>query len=170
MSGENPKPPRGGAQPSESAAGRRRRNREMKIDSLNHINIRTMQMEETKDWYCDVLGLEIGFRPPFDEHGYWLYTGDVAIVHLSYSEDGKPRRTVAEAMGEGLDHIGLFGTGYHDMLARLERLSIKHDKRLVGGGKIAQVFLYDPNGVLVELGYDVESEGIDIRTFEKVPA
>ena len=44
----------------------------MKIDSLNHINIRTMKMEETKDWYCDVLGLEIGFRPPFDEHGYWL--------------------------------------------------------------------------------------------------
>ena len=143
---------------------------QMKIDSLNHINIRTMNMEETKDWYCDVLGLEIGFRPPFDEHGYWLYAGDVAIVHLSYSEDGKPLRTVPEAMGDGLDHIGLFGTGYHEMVSRLEGTSIWHDKRLVGGGKIAQVFLYDPNGVLVELGYDVESEGIDIAAFEKVPA
>ena len=142
----------------------------MKIDTLDHINIRTMKMEETKDWYCGVLGLEVGFRPPFDEHGYWLYAGGVAIVHLSYGEDGAPRRTVREAMGDGLDHIGLSGTGYHDMLARLRRLSVAHDKRLVGGGRIAQVFLHDPNGVLVELGYDVESEGIDTAAFEKVPA
>ena len=73
-------------------------------------------------------------------------------------------------MGDGLDHIGLFGTGYHEMLASLDRQKIWNDRRLVGGGKIAQVFVYDPNGVLVELGYDVESEGIDVSTLETVPA
>ena len=142
----------------------------MKIDSLNHINIRTMKMEETKDWYCDVLGLEVGFRPPFDEHGYWLYAGETAIVHLSYSEDGEPLRTRPEAMGDGLDHVGLWGSGYHEMMASLEAKNVSYDRRVVGGGKIAQLFLYDPNGVLVELGYDVEKEGIDINTIVAVPA
>ena len=139
----------------------------MKIDNLNHINIRTMKMEETKDWYCDVLGLKAGFRPPFDEHGYWLYAGSTSIVHLSYSEENKPPRTVPDAMGDGLDHTGLFATGYHDMVRHLDSLSIEFENRLAGGDKIAQIFLYDPNGVLIELGYEVETEGIDTESFEE---
>ncbi len=145
----------------------------MRIDTLNHINIRTVKMEETKDFFCDVLGLEIGFRPPFDDHGYWLYAGDVAIVHLSPSEAAAPRRTTPDAMGDGLDHIGLAASGYREMRRALERRGVAHDKRLVGGGKIVQIFLHDPNGVLVELGYDVDAEGIDVaEEFRKdlVPA
>lgn len=80
----------------------------MAIKELNHINIRTDQMEETKDFFVDVVGLEIGFRPPFDSHGYWLYCGDVPIVHLSLSDPEGDPRTIASGRGEGLDHIGLF--------------------------------------------------------------
>ena len=58
----------------------------MAINELNHINIRTVKMEETKDFFVDVVGLEIGFRPDFPSHGYWLYCGDVPIVHLSLSD------------------------------------------------------------------------------------
>lgn len=142
----------------------------MKIDMLNHINIRTLKMEETREFFCDVLGLEIGFRPPFDEHGYWLYAGDVAIVHLSPSAEDAPRRTVPDAMGDGLDHVGLAASGYRDMLERLDRFGVAYDTRLVGGGRIAQIFIHDPNGVLVELAYDVAAEGIDAAAFDMVPA
>ena len=48
----------------------------MGITELNHINIRTTKMEETKDFFIDIVGLEIGWRPDFDSHGYWLYCGD----------------------------------------------------------------------------------------------
>ena len=139
----------------------------MKVARLNHINIRTMKMEETKDFYVEKLGLEIGFRPPLDEHGYWLYADDIAIVHLSYSQDGEARRTHAESMGDGLDHIGLDAEGFDAMLGHLRRNGIRYNKRLVGGGTIAQIFFYDPNGVLVELAYDVVTEGIDPATFEE---
>jgi catechol 2,3-dioxygenase-like lactoylglutathione lyase family enzyme len=39
-------------------------------------------MEQTKDFYCGVLGLEIQRSPPGDFSGYWLYSGCVATVHL----------------------------------------------------------------------------------------
>ena len=58
----------------------------MAINELNHINIRTVKMEETKNFFVDVVGLEIGFRPDFPSHGYWLYCGEVPIVHLSLSD------------------------------------------------------------------------------------
>ena len=142
----------------------------MTITSLNHINIRTDLMEETKDFYVDVVGLEIGFRPDFGDHGYWLYSGDTAIVHLSPSESDSPARTNPDGMGNGLDHIGLFASGADDMKALLAKRGIKYHTNLVSGGQILQVFLYDPNGVLVELGYDAPAEGVTPENYEAVPA
>lgn len=142
----------------------------MSITSLNHINIRTLLMEETKDFYVDVVGLEIGFRPPFDNHGYWLYCGDTPIVHLSPSEPDSDPRTNPDGMGDGLDHIGLFAEGLGDTIKVLEKHSVSFEKRLAAGGKIVQVFFKDPNGVLVELGFDAETEGVNAEKFEAVPA
>ena len=142
----------------------------MPITSLNHINIRTLLMEETKDFYVDVVGLEIGHRPPFDNHGYWLYCGDIPIVHLSPSEPDSDRRTNPDGMGDGLDHIGLFAENLDDLLATLKTHDVSYDKRLAAGGTIVQVFFHDPNGVLVEIGFDAETEGVTAEEFEAVPA
>ena len=140
----------------------------MPITTLNHINIRTDLMEETKNFYVDVIGLTVGFRPDFDEHGYWLYADDAAIVHLSPSEPDSPVRTDPDGMGNGLDHIGLFASGVDDMKATIARHGLEYRTNLVSGGKILQVFLYDPNGVLVELGYDAPSEGVTEDNYEAV--
>jgi catechol 2,3-dioxygenase-like lactoylglutathione lyase family enzyme len=42
--------------------------------------IEPADLERTKDFYCDVLGLENGDRPPLDFPGYWLYSGGSATV------------------------------------------------------------------------------------------
>lgn len=138
----------------------------MAISELNHINIRTDSMEETKDFYVDVLGLEIGFRPPFDNHGYWLYSGETAIVHLSPSDpsDGGAR-TVKDGMGDGLDHIGLFADDLDGFEKTLQKHGVDYRSRLAAGDRLVQVFLYDPNGVLVEVAFEVASEGIDPKSF-----
>lgn len=142
----------------------------MAITGLNHINIRTMKMEETKDFFVDVVGLKIGARPPFAGHGYWLYCGDQPIVHLSLSEPDSPARTNPEGMGDGFDHIGLFAEGLDDVLANIEKHGVTYDKRLAAGGKIVQVFFNDPNGVIVEIGFDAAKEGVTQENFEAVPA
>ena len=132
----------------------------MPITSLNHVNIRTLLMEETKDFYVDVVGLTIGDRPPFDTPGYWLYCGDQPIVHLSPSEPDSPPRTDPAGMGDGLDHVGLFAAGLRGFEANLKRRGIAYDRRRVADGRVVQLFLYDPNGVLVEVGFDAAVEGV----------
>ena len=142
----------------------------MPITSLNHINIRTLLMEETKDFYVDVVGLAIGHRPPFDMPGYWLYGGDEAIVHLSPSKPDSPPRTDPEGMGNGLDHIGLFAAGLGDFKANLKKRGVEYDQRLVADGKVLQLFIYDPNGVLVEIGFDADAEGVKKEEVEAAMA
>ena len=142
----------------------------MAVEELNHINIRTLLMEETKDFYVDVVGLKVGFRPEFPNHGYWLYCGDVAIVHLSPSWEESERRTVAEGMGDGLDHIGLQAHDLDGMEETLRKHDVQYSKRLAASGQLVQVFFHDPNGVQVEVAFDAAAEGVSPETFTPLEA
>src|SRR5580698_3593363 len=78
------------------SAGRRkssseRRTSTMPAQSLNHYTIRVRDLESTKNFYTDVVGLKVGDRPPLAFPGYWLYCGDVPTVHLiGYRADDAP--------------------------------------------------------------------------------
>ncbi len=133
---------------------------------LNHINIRATSLEETRDFYAEVLGLETGFRPPFPNPGYWMYADDMPIVHISPLELDSPPRTNPDGMGKGLDHFAMWGSGLAEQLAVLEKNGVEYTKRLAGGGTVIQVFFNDPNGVQIELGYNPEAEGITKETFD----
>ena len=66
----------------------------MPLDSLNHLQIRTSALGETRDFFVEALGLVDGFRPNFPERGHWLYCSgsDVPFVHLTEDPcEGEPR-------------------------------------------------------------------------------
>ena len=129
----------------------------MPLKNLNHLLIRARDVDATRDFYCDVLGLAEGERPPFPFKGYWMYIGDQAVVHLAErapENDGNDTGAI--------DHVAFEATGLTDMLARLETLGIPAHNRKVPGQGLHQVFVSDPNGVMIELNYAaVEGEGID---------
>src|SRR5439155_23096861 len=54
----------------------------MPLNALHHITVQTNDLEATRHFYRDLLGLEVGFRPDMNFPGYWLYCGDVPFVHL----------------------------------------------------------------------------------------
>src|SRR5258708_12144418 len=54
----------------------------MPLGVLQHYTIEPSNLARTKKFYCEVLGLENGDRPPLGFPGYWLYSGGVATVHL----------------------------------------------------------------------------------------
>ncbi len=64
----------------------------MPLGGLQHYTIEPSDLERSKDFYCDVLGLENGDRPPLDFPGYWLYSGGAATVHLMGTR--KPREGI----------------------------------------------------------------------------
>ena len=60
----------------------------------------------------------------------------------------------AALKGSGVvDHVAFFATGLAEMRAKLQRLGTPARERTVPGLGLHQVFLDDPNGVVIELNY-----------------
>ena len=75
----HPARPRAGQGLRRRLARDQRRRRVIRFD---HVNIRVIDQEAMRDFLAAVVGLKVGPRPPFDFHGYWLYLGDVPVIHL----------------------------------------------------------------------------------------
>src|SRR5207245_9943066 len=124
----------------------------MGLGGLQHYTIEPSDLERTKDFYCDVLGLENGDRPPLDFPGYWLYSGGTATVHLMGTR--KPREGIAvrgtekkyEDTGR-LDHIAFAATDVEDMGKRLQSKGGIFRKRRVPRDGERHCFLHDRHGI-----------------------
>ncbi len=126
----------------------------MPLHGLNHYTIRPADLEKTKDFYVDALGLEIGYRPPLAFPGYWLYCGGQPTVHLI----GKGRAADAGRQTDPgptglLDHVAFSCTGLEKMRANLQQRGIAHEEKVIPRDRQTQIFLYDPDGVAVELNF-----------------
>jgi len=124
----------------------------MTIRLVHHINIATTQLEATRDFYVDVLGLMEGARPPFRSEGYWLYAGDVPVVHMQVSPI--PVTGTAES---ALNHAAFLVDDFDALLGRLDRHGVPYRLTVVPGTTIRQAFFLDPNGVQLELNAAVAS-------------
>ncbi len=143
----------------------------MGIGSLAHYSIRTRDVEATRRFYVEVLGLRVGFRPPFNFPGLWLYQGDdetgFGVVHvIGVDPDGRDGLTAylghrGEALcGSGaLDHIAFLADGWEETRRRCETLGIDYVERTVPSLFLHQVFITDPSGVVVELNYPAAEGG-----------
>ena len=126
----------------------------MPLHGLHHYTLRPVDLEATKDFYVELLGLEVGYRPPLAFPGYWLYTGGEPTVHLigpRESERGLPPREAGET--GLLDHIAFSCTGLAAMKAKLAERGVAYEERVIPRDGQVQLFLKDPNGVAVELNY-----------------
>ena len=89
----------------------------MPAQSLNHYTIKVRDLEQTKDFYEEVVGLKVGERPPLPFPGYWLYCGDVPTVHLigHRAEDAAIDDAPSQPAPTGrLDHIAFSCNGLKD--------------------------------------------------------
>jgi len=125
------------------------------VGVLDHFNVRTRKFPETVHFYSDVLGLEKGPRPNFTFPGAWMYSEGRPVVHLvditPSSEAQKPDSGVVH-------HVAFVSRGFNAMKQRLKQKGVAFDTREVPGGDLWQIFITDPNGVMVELNYDTKAE------------
>ena len=127
------------------------------VGVLDHFNIRTRKLAETVRFYEDVLGLEKGARPNFAFPGAWMYSEGKPVVHLvdisATSEPQKPDSGVVH-------HVAFVSRGFDGMTQRLKTKGMKFEARQVPGGELWQIFVHDPNGVMIELNYEAAKEGM----------
>ena len=63
----------------------------MPLTELNHYLLVAKNLERTKKFYQDVLGMQLAERPDFGFPGYWLKLGDDICVHLASQAPNKVR-------------------------------------------------------------------------------
>src|ERR1700733_2565291 len=104
----------------------------MPLQHLEHFLIQTADLEKTKAWYVDVLGMRVGPHPDFKFPVYWLYLGDTDVLHITeggtaVSENRKQylgqQSTVTQGSGV-VDHVAFRATGLLDMIARLDKKGV----------------------------------------------
>ncbi len=131
----------------------------MTVLALEHVTIRCAQRQETRDFYVELMGLIEGPRPEFPFRGHWLYLGGVPVVHLVEAADkgsawgGEPG-AVGSDTGP-FDHVAFQGGDFEAMRARLQAAGVTFRERIVPGGELKQLFVPDPEGVLVEINFRV---------------
>ena len=130
----------------------------MPITHMQHFMVLSKDLDKTRAFYCDVLGLRTGPRPPFKFQGLWIYAGDVACIHValrsSYDQTSRTPLNPADPNDHGsgsVDHIAFAATDYQELTARFDRFGVKYRSTQVPGSDLRQLFVHDPDGIQIEI-------------------
>lgn len=129
-----------------------------RVTGLAHVAIKAADLEATIAFYEQVIGLQSVPRPPFSFPGAWLGVDGNALIHLyggqrALAPDGShPRETGS------VDHISFWAHGYAAQRARFERFGLPFREGRPPETTLAQMFSLDPNGVMLELTYELRNE------------
>jgi len=129
----------------------------MPLRGIDHVLVLTDDIDATRDFYVDALGLRPGDRPPLEFPGHWLYARDGPCVHVAERAGYTAHADglgVGAATGDGMgpvDHIAFAATGYEEVHERLVREGVRAVGNTVPAAGLRQLFLEDPNGVRIEI-------------------
>jgi catechol 2,3-dioxygenase-like lactoylglutathione lyase family enzyme len=124
------------------------------VHAILHINIRVPEHKLTPcvDFYCHVLGLSVGPRPPFESRGFWLYADGVPVVHLVQASAMETAPDVSHGRS-ALDHVAFACSGLPAALDRLQQHGIPYTMSKVPVLNQTQVSAQDPAGIGIELSF-----------------
>lgn len=133
----------------------------MLFGQLFHTAIRTADLDATVRFYTEVLGMIVADRPPIGFPGAWLKSpqpGGGAIFHI-YAGDAarEPDGKVLGGTG-AIDHVSVACQGYGEFRDRFQRFGLPWRENLVPATPLWQLFVYDPNGVQLELTFHRAAE------------
>jgi catechol 2,3-dioxygenase-like lactoylglutathione lyase family enzyme len=127
----------------------------MGVGVLDHYNVSTRKLGDTIRFYEDVLGFENGPRPAFDFPGAWLYSEGHPVLHVNdISPTDRPQRPDTGV----IDHVAFGSRGFERMKQHLTQKEVPFRVNEVPNSTRRQIFVQDPNNVLIELNFDVANE------------
>lgn len=119
----------------------------MAISGMNHFTVLTHDLEAARAFYCTVLGLAEGWRPPFTFPGAWLYCGEQPVLHIIAG------RGVPQPPAGVIDHMAFSGVDLPGTARALTQAGITYDLRRTPDSGIWQLFCFDPSGARVEIDF-----------------
>jgi len=133
----------------------------MNVEALDHVNIITDRLDETAEFYENLLGLVRKDAPPplTPRTATWMFDGqDRAIIHINSVDCPRTfeREVQPGSLTGGIHHVALKCTGYEEVKGRLDAMGAHYKENLVAAISLRQIFTPDPNNVLLELNFFAE--------------
>src|SRR5215468_1233593 len=119
----------------------------MPLTKIEHYLVLTDDIDATRDFYVQALGMQQGFRPDLGFPGHWVYIGDTPVIHIAewktYTAHSQ-RKGVdvsTRAAGTGpVDHIAFGAQDYDEVLARLRQRGLQVRVNDNPGNIVRQLF------------------------------
>ena len=130
----------------------------MNVEALDHVNIITDRLDETADFYGDLLGLERRDAPSplTPQNATWMFDAQGrAIIHINSTDCPRTfdREVEPGSLTGALHHVALKCVGYEEVKGRLDDMDADYQENLVSAINLRQIFTADPNNVLLELNF-----------------
>ncbi len=133
----------------------------MPITDINHYLVVSKNLERSKKFYEEVLGLKLAAeRPDFGFPGYWLKAGETICVHLASQQPNRVRdrfllkKHPKGTTGSGsVDHIAFLAKDPGEARERIRKSKVAMHFRSFPDAKLFQIFLKDPDDVTIELNF-----------------
>jgi catechol 2,3-dioxygenase-like lactoylglutathione lyase family enzyme len=116
---------------------------------LDHATVTTPHLETVRHFFCRIVGLTEGERPPFRFDGHWLYQDGKPVIHLVKSDsDQAPVKASSR-----IDHIAFRVENdkeWNQLTARLQADGIEYRSSEVPATGERQLFVLPTPGVMIE--------------------
>jgi glyoxylase I family protein len=114
---------------------------------LDHVTIRTRDLQATRNFLLSVLDLKEGERPLAVQSipGHWLYSEGHPLVHIIGAQGYGIDRAA-----EAIDHVGLRMEGYAGFRNKLDQLGIRYSTMDLADMGERRLFFHTPGGPLLE--------------------
>jgi catechol 2,3-dioxygenase-like lactoylglutathione lyase family enzyme len=112
----------------------------MQVNWLDHVNVITDKLDETAEFY----------------KAQWMYdAGGKAIVHINSVDCPRAfdRPVEPGALTGAVHHVALNCSGYEELMERVGALGTPFQLNTVASIGLRQIFVSDPNNVLLELNF-----------------
>jgi len=144
----------------------------MTVRRLDHVNVLTRDLPGTIAFYEDLLEMKARPAPSGDiKRAAWIYDdGDLPILHVQAVDPAQPeakfadiRKRLGELIGRldldrlkdtgSVEHVALECLDYDRVRKRCEDRGIEVRLNYVERNRLRQIFIRDPNGVILELNF-----------------
>lgn len=132
----------------------------MRVDAIDHVNIRTPDVIGTGRFFADILAMAVMPSPGDADPAKAAWICDAegrAVVHLAAYDILYPWEAAAPVpspQGSGrLHHVALRCTDYGAMAERLAGKGLHFRTNDVPQVGLRQLFVEEPNGILLELNF-----------------
>ena len=130
----------------------------MPLERLDHYFVYAADLDVSRRFYSEVLGLESGPRPQFNFPGYWFYLEGRPVVHVGneeftggFVEEGGQR--VTSGSTGPVDHIAFRANDIESFEQRFKARNLNYERREVPDFHLSQLFIKDPEGLTIELNF-----------------